>query len=75
MLLDCDGHVIISLHKPVMFSSRSDPVRIDAEWTDIQPAIDHITIFMQRLPETWGEKGNNLVGHQQFCENVTFLGC
>ena len=55
MLLDCDGHVIVSLRKPVMFSSRSDPVRIDAEWTDIQPAIDHITIFMQRLPETWGE--------------------
>ncbi|CAJ1366335.1 unnamed protein product [Effrenium voratum] len=22
---------------------------IDAEWTDIQPAIDHITIFMQRI--------------------------
>ena len=55
MLLDCDGYVIISLLKPVMFSSQSDPVRIDAEWTDIQPAIDHITIFMQRLPETWGE--------------------
>lgn len=55
MLLDCDGYVIISLLKPVMFSSRSDPVRIDAEWTDIQPAIDHITIFMQRLSEIWGE--------------------
>lgn len=24
-------------------------VMIDAEWTDIQPAIDHITIFMQRI--------------------------
>ena len=27
-------------------------VMIDAEWTDIQPAIDHITIFMQRIYNT-----------------------
>ena len=34
----------------------------DAEWTDIQPAIDHITIFMQRTAFAVGNSWSKLNG-------------